>query len=189
MRRNKLLLVVGLVLVAASIVCIIGMEVSAVLAQKEAARIVSRLETVMPKRHAGIKDALTNMTMPAFSVDGKDFIGVLEIPVLGRTLPVSSRWDTGTLGRYPCRFTGTAYDGSLIIGGSDRAGQFRGFDTLNVGATVTVTDMTGAVFTYEVKRIDRASHAGAEVLTRGEYDLVLFVQDAFAMEYIIVRCA
>jgi hypothetical protein len=30
---------------------------------------------------------------------------------------------------------------------------------------------------------------GAEVLTRGEYDLVLFVQDAFAMEYIIVRCA
>ena len=189
MRRNKLLLSIGLVLVAASIAAIAFLEISAGVAQKQAETIVGRLEAVMPKPHAGIKDELTNMTMPAFSVDGKDFIGVLEIPSLGRTLPVFSKWDTGSLGRYPCRFTGTAYDGSLIIGGSDRAGQFRGFDTLNVGATVTVTDMTGAVFTYEVKRIDRASHAGAEVLTRGEYDLVLFVQDAFAMEYIIIRCA
>ena len=104
------------------------------------------------------------------------------------TLPVAGSWDAGKVNSYPCRFWGTVYDGSLIVGGADQPGQFAGFDRIFDGSAVTVTDMTGAEFSYVVDRVERSKSAQAEVLMAGEADLTLFARDAYSLEYVILRC-
>lgn len=55
------------------------------------------------------------MEMPVVSIDGIDYIGYLEIPSLGLTLPVISETSSGNLLKAPCRFFGSAYTGNLQL--------------------------------------------------------------------------
>ena len=89
---------------------------------------------------------------------------------------------------YPCRFHGSVYDGTLVIGGYDQVGQFDFFDRINPGAHIYVTDMTGTEFEYHVVRIDRAKEINAEKLMNQNAGLTLFVRNRYSMEYLIVRC-
>ena len=59
---------------------------------------------------------------------------------------------------------------------------------LELGDEILVTDLTGAVYTYCVERIDRSKSAEAEKLYDPEHDLTLFVRDTYGLDYIIVRC-
>lgn len=86
-------------------------------------------------------------------------------------------------------FWGSSYDQTLVIGGADDPHQFGFCDKIGHGATVTVTDMTGAQFVYIVQEINRSKHADTQWLTGGEWDLTLFCHDVYSMEYIAVRCS
>jgi len=126
--------------------------------------------------------------MPALELHGADFIALLEIPAYGLKLPVCSMWDKEAVMSYPCRFYGSTYDGTLIVGGYDQAGQFDFFDRIQDGAAVTVTDMTGSTFSYAVALVERSDSAQAEILLDDTADLTLFVRDAQGLEYILLRC-
>ena len=76
----------------------------------------------------------------------------------------------------------------MVIGGADDPRQFGFCDEIDLGVTVTVTDMTGAEFTYTVSRVDRSSSAEASWLTDAQHDLTLFCRDQYSMEYLAVRC-
>ena len=113
---------------------------------------------------------------------------MLEVPAFGLALPVADQWDSKNLHFPPGRFSGSAYDNTLVIGGADSQGQFSFCDKIDNGAVITVTDMTGVRFTYTVFRVDRAKHAESQWLVADDYDLTLFCRDAYSMEYIAVRC-
>lgn len=53
-----------------------------------------------------------DMEMPTQEIEGNDYIGVLEIPSLGLSLPVMSEWSYPRLKLAPCRYHGSAYTGS-----------------------------------------------------------------------------
>ena len=82
----------------------------------------------------------------------------------------------------------THYGNSLIIGGSSQKGQFDFCEKMDLGDKITITDMTGTEFSYEVVRIDRRKNVQTETLQEGSYDLTLFVQDRISRAYIIARC-
>ena len=103
-------------------------------------------------------------------------------------MPIGNTWDKGKVISHPCRFYGSVYDGTLIIGGYDQAGQFDFFDRIYSNVTIKVTDMTGSTFSYVVERVERSSTAQAEVFMDEDSDLTLFVRDAQLLEYIILRC-
>lgn len=52
-----------------------------------------------------------DMEMPTQEIEGNDYIGVLEIPSLGLSLPVMSEWSYPRLKLAPCRYHGSAYTG------------------------------------------------------------------------------
>ena len=56
-----------------------------------------------------------DMEMPIQEIEGNDYIGLLEIPSLGISLPVMSEWSYPKLKLAPCRYHGSAYTGSLTI--------------------------------------------------------------------------
>lgn len=187
-RSGKVFFAVGFLLILCSFSLLAFSRFRTQRAQKNVAEIVQTLESILPARREGVMDAFQDMDMPALELDGEDFVAVVDIPAFGLTLPVCARWDEGKVTSYPCRFWGTVYDGSLVVGGADQAGQFDCFDRIQDGSTVTVTDMTGGEYVYTVARVDRSKSAQADVLMDDSMDLTLFVRDAYNLNYILVRC-
>lgn len=185
---SKLLMALGCLLILCGLGTLLVWRVAEQRAQVQAAETVARIETLIPQRSTGVMDTYASMEMPVLQVDGEDFLGILQVPAFGVKLPVGSAWDKAAVTAFPRRFSGTVYDGSLVIGGADQPGQFWFLDQLQPGDMVTVTDMTGAEFTYRVDRVDRSATAEAEVLLCGDGELTLFVRDAYGLEYVLVRC-
>lgn len=187
-RRRNIFLLAGLLLVLVSFGLLAVTTLQTNAAASAAAELAAELEKTMPPRSVGLMDSYTNMEMPAFSLDGQDFIGTVTIPAFQTVLPIAPAWDTGKVSSFPCRFWGTVYDGSLVLGGADQKGQFDFLDQIQNGDSVLVTDMTGAQFSYRVSAIHRADSARADILLDGQSDLTIFARNARSLEYIIVRC-
>lgn len=188
MKRNKFLLIAGVLLILGSIGILLFSRMNAQKARVEASEIVTEICGSLPERAPGVMDSFSSMDMPAHQIGGEDFSALIEVPAFGVTLPVGDGWEPALVRSYPCRFAGSAYDGTLVIGGADQPGQLDFLDRLEIGTVITVTDMTGAVFTYTVDRVGRSRTAEAERLMDPGVDLTLFVRDAYSLEYILVRC-
>ena len=184
-RRSKWLLWIGVALIAVSLCAAAVFGLLQRRGVQLAADITQRIESVLPPRTIGAEGTYSVMQMPIFSIDGADFAGLVEIPAYGVKLPIHDDWKTTKLMRYPCRFEGTVYDGSLIIGGGSK--QLACLKQMDIGDKVTVTDMQGAVFTYAVIRIRRADHADQQTL-HNDAALTLFARDGYNSGYIIVEC-
>lgn len=181
-RAGKALIFAGIALIVLSLGVLLLMKLADRQAEKNAEALLQRLDALLPPLHAGSQESYRVMTMPALEVDGRDVIAIVEIPTFSLRLPVLSSWEQGR--DLPRRLSGSAYDGSLIIGGS--AAQFACFDRIPNGTEVTVTDMRGAVFTYTVSRTGRATTADAETLCGSK--LTLFARQTASLEYILLRC-
>jgi len=187
-KSSKFIFVLGCLLILSSLILLILLQVQTNRAEQSNAKIVQTIEAILTDRTEGTKDPEQISDMPVLELYGEDFAALLEIPSYGLKLPVCNDWSQGNVVSYPCRFSGTAYNGSLIIGGYDQAGQFDFFDRIYDGAAVILTDMTGTAFSYEVQRVERSMSAEADVLMDSDADLTLFVRDAQLLEYIILRC-
>lgn len=185
---GKLFIALGILLILFSVVFTVYMYISADKAQSDTAEAVEQIKKLLPPESIGSVDNYSSMEMPALHLDDRDIIALLEIEKTGTALPVVSFWDPNDLIRFPRRFSGSCYDSSLIIGGNDRAGQFDCLEKLDVKDVVSVTDMTGAKFSYTVAHIERKNSAETDILVDPEFDLTLFVRDSGTLEYIIVRC-
>ncbi|MBR6800119.1 MAG: sortase [Eubacteriaceae bacterium] len=184
---SRIIVIAGTLLIVLGLFLLGIMFLRADQAGRDNEDIVQKMETVITDRREGFFDPMYNAEMPSLEIGGKDFIALLEIPGYGLKLPVYSSWDKWEVTRRPCRFSGTAYNGTLIIGGYDQKGQFDFFDRIDDGTDVIITDMSGNVFTYRTYRTDRSETAEERVLAE-EADMTLFVRDAQLLEYILVRC-
>ncbi len=186
-RKSKWLLAVGLVLVLAGVGLFLFTRISAAVAQEQVAGMVAKLDRLLPGRDAGVAADLSG-EMPVLSLDGRDVVALLEIPTYEVSLPVGATWSSRGVTAYPRRFSGSAYDSNLVVGGCDRAGQLACLAVIPNGTAVVVRDMTGARMTYTVARVERSATADSGVLLDAAYDLTLFVRDTYSLEYILVRC-
>lgn len=180
-RLVAVLLIVGCIGIAAYLQ--IDMHNSAQKALADGEALALRLT----ERSEGYPDMVHDMSMPVLEIGGTDYAGLLEIPAFDTALPISNTWSDRIFGA-PRRFTGSVYGDTLVIGGMDYPGLFDFCDKIEHDTRVTVTDMTGAEFSYTVVRIDRADSAKSEWLLRDDYALTLFCRTSFSTEYIAVRC-
>lgn len=100
-----------------------------------------------------IPDYLLNpdMEMPEFTLSSLgdiSCIGILEIPSLDLQLPVISEWSYPALRLAPCRYTGSAYKGDLVIAAHNYQSHFGRLKTLSTGSEVIFTDAVGNRFVY-----------------------------------------
>lgn len=188
MKKVPILQILGICLIICSLALLGGSKLLAFKAQSLTASVVEEIEALLPERMEGSMEEYTNMNMPVIQIDGQDFSGLIEVPAFGVTLPIFNTWDSAKITSFPCRFYGSTYDGSLVIGGSDQSGQFDFCSKIDLGAYVCVTDMTGAEFDYRVTKISRSKTADAEVLVNDQPGLTLFVRDQYSLDYIVVRC-
>lgn len=178
----------GLILVLLSCVLLIGSELLALYNRARVEKLTEQILLSLPDSSEGDPENYSDPRMPVLQLEGADFSGLIQVPSFGVTLPMGSDWDPGLISRYPCRFWGSAYDHSLILGGSSRKGQFDFCSRLDLGDRILVTDMTGARFSYEVVRIDRREQVDLDVFRETESHLTLFTRDETSGSYIVVSC-
>lgn len=187
-RKLSLPMILGLVLVMAALGIGAFFGARTVLGNRKSQAVTAQLETLLPERTKGVPGIYTDSDMPVLEIQGTDYVAMLQVPDFNVKLPVSDAWDQKNLYATPSRFCGSAYDGTLVIGGGNDLQKFSFCNKIDTGAQVIITDMTGAEFTYTVATVDRAKHAEAQWLSQEGYDLTLFCQDAMSLEYIAVRC-
>ena len=106
-----------------------------------------------------------------------DYAGVIAIPDLSLELPVIDQWNYARLKVAPCRQSGAAADGDLVIAAHNYKSHFGYLDRLQPGASVIFTDMEGTVYRYAVEEIRQLEPEDAEDVSSvfsSEYPLVLY---------------
>ena len=128
------------------------------------------------------------MEMPVRTADGREYIGVLRIPALDLELPVQSAWSYPNLRASPCRYQGSAYDGTLIVAGHNYPSHFGGLKQLRAGDAISLEDADGNRFDYEVAEVEILPPDAVEEMTEGDWDLTLFTCTLGGGSRVTVRC-
>ena len=140
-----------------------------------------------------IPDYLLNpdMDMPEYtlkSLGDVACIGILEIPALDLELPVISSWRYSSLRLAPCRYSGSAYKGDLVIAAHNYQSHFGGLRTLPEGSEVFFTDAVGNRFSYYVAVTEALTPWSVDDMTSGEWPLTLFTCTLDSQNRVTVRC-
>jgi len=121
-------------------------------------------------------------------IDGQEFIGLLSIPRLGVSLPVNNNIDYQILRDTPCRYFGSAAEGTLIVAAHNYDSHFGRIGTLVPGDQITLKNASGIVYFYRVSEVlILANDAVEQMIAPGEWDLTLFTCTYSGMERITVR--
>ena len=83
---------------------------------------------------------------------------------------------------------GSAYTGDLVIAAHNYISHFGNLKRLQLGDSVTFTDMEGNKFHYEVEVLETLASTAVEEMTSGKWDLSLFTCTVGGQQRVTVRC-
>ena len=115
-----------------------------------------------------------DMEMPITVIESNEYIGILDLPALGLSLPVMSDWSYPQLKIAPCRYKGSAYTGDLIISAHNYERHFGHLISMMLGDEVRFTDVDGNVFYYSVCGKEKLDMRNVQGMLEGKWDLTLF---------------
>ena len=183
---RKIITVTGVCLLLAATVSLFFWQRGIRKAQYRAEYYALTLRDAIPEPRGSVPETRLDNTMPTLSVDGIDFVGLLEMPRYGALLPVRGDW--GRPSKYPRHFSGSVYDRTLQIGCSSQQGQFDFFKEISIGDEVCFTDMAGNRYAYAVTDLRYVKNADRDALQSRSASLTLFIKNEYAFEYLLVFC-
>lgn len=216
-KRGTLLITIGLLLIAAALVITVTNIQEDTRAGQTAQTVVLQLEQeIFPAGNSSpttapiapeafspsetesevftgdfeIPDYILNpkMDMPEKTIADNPYIGILEVPELGLTLPIMSQWSYENLETAPCRYSGSAYTKDLIIAGHNYSSQFGQLKGLHIGDTVLFYDVDGNLFQYQVAEMETLRASAVEAMEDGTWDLSLFTCTVGGQSRLTLRC-
>lgn len=184
------------VLITAGVLCLagaLGLTVKNIFDEERAAESadvgVEELREIIPKKETEEQQLVPEpqVVVPTITLDDRDYIGVLDIPALGRTLPVQGEWSDALLKYSPCLYKGDLYDGMIIAGHNYRS-HFAGLSKLQAGDKITFTDVDGNVWNYTVAGTETIQGYDVAKMEDGDWDLTLFTCTYGGQQRYTVRC-
>lgn len=113
--------------------------------------------------------------MPMTEIDGKRYIGIIEIPALELQLPVMNEWSDENLKDSPCRYSGSCYTNDLVICAHNYAKHFNGLRYIDIGEDVYFITLEHQVFHYVItNRETLQPYESKRMKTPDGWDLTLF---------------
>lgn len=112
--------------------------------------------------------------MTVVTIDGRDYIGYLNIPELELELPVISQWSYELLQIAPCRDVGSTKTDDLVIAAHNYQTHFGRLKELSEGDSVVFTDMDGVVIEYELTKLETIDPHKVDYVHNSDHDLVLY---------------
>ena len=127
-------------------------------------------------------------TMTLATVDGYDYIGILDLPALELAVPILSDWDKKKLDIAPCRHFGSVETDDLVIAGHNYRRHFLNLYKLNVGDEIRFTTMDGTEIDYTVAEKRTLEATAVDTVLESEYDLILYTCTYSGTERTAVFC-
>ena len=183
---RKICVLIGSCLLLGAIIILAIREWNINASEKRAQYYVETLRALIPEPQNAVPEERRDNSMSILSVDGKDFVGIIEFPRYASALPVSADW--GKTHKYPCRFSGSIYDGTMQIGATTQRGQYDFYRELSVGDTVCYTDSEGNRYNFTITSLRYEKHVDQAVLLQKESSLTLFFKNIYSFDYLIVFC-
>ena len=112
--------------------------------------------------------------LPTMEIDGDEYIGIIELPTLDRSLPVMKDWSYPKLRRAPCRYWGSAEKGNFVIFAHNYSRHFGSIKDLAIGDPVQFVSADGRVYRYSVEKIETLEKGDVDKMLNSGYDLTLF---------------
>ena len=182
----KICILMGAFLLAVGIFVLIFWQYSIDSSIQKSKTYVQTIRTLIPEPQGTVLEQRRNNSMSSLSIEGIDFVGILEMPQHKSVLPVCADW--GNVTKYPCKFSGSVYDRTIKIGATSQKGQYDFYREISVGDAVVFTDTEGNRYTYKVTNLQYEKHANQNTLNQQESALTLFVKNIYDFEYLIVSC-
>lgn len=155
-----------------------GKSESEVIFNKLIEQIPDTTDVIETKSHLAMEyeNETSELEEGVLCVDGKLYIGILTIPSLDLELPVLSEWNYSSLKISPCRYSGTAADGNLIIAAHNYQSHFGKINSLNSGDEVKFTDVSGHEYFYNVTQSELLKGSDVDSMKEcsNEWDITLF---------------
>ena len=194
LKKNRMLLVVGTVLIAAALIQTSYNLVSDYTAGKTAEQAANKITQAISQ--TGNNEAVTESSMtaveaastPHITVDGVSYIGILNIPSLGLELPVAADWSYDLLQKSVCVYAGSMAADNFVVCGHSYRSHFGSLQQLGNGDLVTITDAGGTIREYQVEGIETLAPEAVEEMVSSGYDLTLFTCTFGGGSRIAVRC-
>jgi len=129
--------------------------------------------------------------MPAEVIDGRRYIGTIEIPALDRKLPVLEEWSYENLKISPCRYTGTYYNDDMVVCAHNYRSHFNGLRWIEPGEEVIFTTVDGVKYHYIITARETLLPTEVDRLISAEqdWDLTLFTCFIGGRTRCVIRCA
>jgi len=190
-KKGKFFISLGLLFIIAALILTIYNLREAYRAEKSSEEALDLLEIHLEEddiQTDSLYEQYHDIEMPTYEIDGRRYVGILEIPALGRKLPIISEWNNQNLKMAVCRYKGSAYAGNLILAGHNYRTHFGGLSKLAIGDRVKFTDANGNQFLYEVLELEKMPGTAVNRMEAGEWDLTLFTCGYDGRNRIAVRC-
>lgn len=200
--KGNLLITLGILLIAAAI-GMAGYNLwDASRAQKAAEEItgqlISEIESKVEEGKTAAPYIDPNTPMPVEVIDGYEYIGVLEIPSEGLSLPVMKEWDYTRLKISPCRFTGSYYSDDLVICAHNYMRHLGPLLQIGIGEDIYFTSVDGLTIHYIVTNRETVEPTAVEQMIENtsnsetsllDWDLTLFTCNLGGQTRCAVRCS
>ncbi|MBQ6677703.1 MAG: sortase [Clostridia bacterium] len=121
--------------------------------------------------------------------DGRVYVGIVEVPSLGLSLPVLKDWDYDNLRIAPCRYAGSCYTGDMVLCAHNYVSHFGPLLSADIGAEVTFTTVLGETFRYVIVNRETLRPGETErLVTADNWQLTLFTCFLGGTTRCVLRC-
>ncbi|MDL2258720.1 sortase [Eubacteriales bacterium OttesenSCG-928-K08] len=191
-----ILMLVGVLLLAGAAMLIFNNR-----REEEAAQITADMavhvlrESVIPQNSNGNTSAQINKLtttvrqMQSVVIDEHEYIGLLEYPALGLSLPVLSGWSDDLLKVSPCRYKGSVLENNMILAGHNYKRHFGMLAQAQLGDAVTFTGVLGDVYHFTVVELETIDGSDTSAMLEGDWALTLFTCTPGGKARVTARCA
>lgn len=200
--KGNLLIILGILLLAAA-AGLTGYNLWDAKRAQEAAdeitgQLITEIETKVEDGKTAAPYVDPNTPMPVEVIDGYEYIGVLEIPSEGLSLPVMKEWDYTRLKISPCRFTGSYYSDDLVICAHNYMRHLGPLLQIGIGEEIYFTNVEGLTIRYVVTNRETVEPTAVEQMientsnsetSRLDWDLTLFTCNLGGQTRCAVRCS
>lgn len=126
--------------------------------------------------------------MPVIEIDGRNYLGTVEIPSLGIELPILADWDFKLLKIAPARYRGNYFGNDLVIAAHNYARHFSPIKRIEKNADVYLITATGDRIHYRVKMLENLNPSQGKEMVNGDWDLTMFTCNTGGRTRCAVRC-
>ena len=128
--------------------------------------------------------------MPVEEIDGRRYIGTIEIPALKKKLPVLEDWSYENLKISPCRYSGSYYTDDMVLCAHNYSSHFNGLRWIDPGEEVIFTTVDGVEYRYIITYRETLFPTEVDRLLAADEDcdLTLFTCYIGGRTRCVVRC-